>query len=104
MPAMLRQVKATSPEAAALLERTTRMAAGVDEAVAAILADVRARRDAAVADYTRRFDHRQPVAGSYELSREHWDARAAGVASELRAAPELAAQRIRAFHERARQP
>src|SRR5512144_1573232 len=104
MSTMLRQVKATSPEAAALLERTTRMAAGVDETVAAILADVRARRDAAVADYTRRFDHREPVAGSYELSRERWDARAAAVAPELRAALELAAQRIRAFHECQREP
>ncbi|HSR96207.1 MAG TPA: histidinol dehydrogenase, partial [Kofleriaceae bacterium] len=101
---MLRQVRAGSREAAALLDRTTRMAAGVDDAVAAILADVRARRDAAVAEYTRRFDRREPVAGSYELSRERWDARAAAVAPELRTALELAAQRIRAFHERQREP
>ena len=101
---MLRQVRAGSREAAALLDRTTRMAAGVDDAVAAILADVRARRDAAVAEYTRRFDRREPVAGSYELSRERWDARAAAVAPELRSALELAAQRIRAFHERQREP
>jgi histidinol dehydrogenase len=101
---MLRQVHGSSGEAAALLDRTTRMAAGVDDAVAAILADVRARRDAAVVEYTRRFDHREPVAGSYELSRERWDARAAAVVPELRAALELAAQRIRAFHERQREP
>jgi histidinol dehydrogenase len=101
---MLRQVHGSSGEAAALLDRTTRMAAGVDDAVAAILADVRARRDAAVAEYTRRFDHREPVAGSYELSRERWDARAAAVVPELRAALELAARRIRAFHERQSEP
>ncbi|HEY0985703.1 MAG TPA: histidinol dehydrogenase, partial [Kofleriaceae bacterium] len=101
---MLRQVPASSSEAAALLDRSTRMAAGVDDAVAAIVADVRARRDAAVAEYTRRFDHREPVGGSYELSRERWEARAAAVAPELRASLELAARRIRAFHERQREP
>ena len=80
------------------------MSGGVDNAVTAILADVRERRDAAVIDYTRRFDHREPVAGSYELSRERWESRAAAVAPEIRAGLELAAQRIRAFHERQREP
>ena len=101
---MLRQLHATSPEVAALLDRSTRMAEGVDDAVAAILADVRARRDAAVADYTRRFDRRDPVAGSYEVSRERWDAQAAQVAPALREALGFAAQRIRAFHDRQREP
>ena len=96
---MLRQLRATSPEVAALLDRTTRMAEGVDDAVAAIVADVRARRDEAVAEYTRRFDQREPVGGSYELLAERWDARAATVARPVREALELAAQRIRAFHE-----
>src|SRR5512140_400624 len=104
LPTMLRQVRATSPEAAALLARSTRMAEGVDDAVAAILADVRERRDAAVADYTRRFDQREPVAGSYEVPRERWDARAAAAAPELRAALEFAARRIRTFHEHQREP
>jgi histidinol dehydrogenase len=101
---MLRLLRATSSEAAALLDRSTRMAEGVDEAVAAILADVRVRRDAAVADYTRRFDQREPVAGSYEVPRERWDAGASAVAPALRAALGLAAQRIRAFHECQREP
>src|SRR5437868_10885553 len=70
---MLRQLR-TSSEVAALLDRSTRMAEGVDDAVTAIVADVRARRDAAVAEYTRRFDKREPVAGSYEVSAERWDA------------------------------
>jgi histidinol dehydrogenase len=91
-------------EAAPLLDRSTRMAAGIDDAVAAIVADVRARRDAAVAEYTQRFDKRAPVDGSYELSRERWDSRAAAVAPAVRAALELAAQRIRAFHEHQREP
>src|SRR3954469_21250641 len=103
LPTMLRQVRATSPEAAALLARTTRMAEGVDDAVAAILADVRARRDAAVADYTRRFDKREPAGGRYELPRARWDAQAAAVAPALRAALGFAAARIRAFHDRQRE-
>src|ERR1041384_612118 len=103
-PTLLRQMRAKSEEARALLERTTRMAEGVDDAVAAIVAAVRERRDAAVADYTRRFDHREPVGKSYELSRERWDARADLVAPELRDALTLAAQRIRAFHERQHEP
>jgi len=104
LPRMLRQLRASSSAAIALLDRSTRMAEGVDAAVAAIIADVRARRDAAVAEYTQRFDKREPVAGSYELSRERWDARAAAVTPPLRAALELAAQRIRAFHDRQREP
>ena len=104
LPRMLRQLDSSSSDAAALLDRTTRMADGVDDAVAAIIADVRARRDAAVAEYTRRFDKRDPVDGSYELSRERWDARAAAVAPALGDALRLAAARIRAFHERQREP
>src|SRR3954462_10818837 len=104
LPGMLRQVRAGSPEVAALLDRTTRMAEGVDDAVAAILADVRARRDAAVAEYTRRFDKREPVAGSYELPRARWDAAADQVAPALRDALGFAAARIRAFHDRQREP
>jgi histidinol dehydrogenase len=103
LPRMLRQLSSSSPEAAALLDRSTRMAAGVDDAVAAIIADVRARRDAAVAEYTRRFDKREPVAGSYELPGARWEAQAAAVAPALREALEFAAGRIRAFHERQRE-
>jgi len=105
---MLRQLRTSAPDAAAdlaaLLDRSTRMAEGVDDAVAAILADVRARRDAAVAEYTRRFDKREPIAGSYELPRARWDAAAAQVAPALRDALGFAAGRIRAFHDRQREP
>ena len=95
---LLRQLLAGTPEANALLERTTRMAGDVDAQVSLILADVRARRDAAVADYTRRFDKREPTDGTYELSRARWDALAGEVDSRVRDALELATQRIRAFH------
>jgi len=95
---MLKLLRAGTPAATALLDRSTRMAGDIDEQVAAILKGVRIRRDTAVADYTRRFDQREPTAGSYELPAERWDALAAQVAPDVRAALELAAQRIQAFH------
>jgi len=98
---LLRQVRAGTPEANALLDRSTRFEDGVDDAVAEILADVRARGDAAVADYTRKFDRREPP---YEVSRARWDELAGQVAAPVRAALELAAHRIRAFHERQVEP
>lgn len=93
---MLRQIRAGSPEATALLDRSTRFDDGVDDAVAAILRDVRLRGDEAVAEYTRQFDRREPP---YEVSRARWDELAATVEPRVRHALELAARRIRAFHE-----
>ncbi len=101
---MIRQLLGGTPEAIALLDRTTRMAGDIDVQVAAILADIRARRDDAVADYTRKFDRREPVDGTYELSAARWDALAADVAPAVREALQLAADRIRAFHAASREP
>jgi len=86
--------------AAPLLDRTTRMAGTIDDQVAQILADVRARKDAAVADYMRRFDKREPP---YELPRAAWAERSESVSPEVKAALQLAAQRIRWFHEAQRE-
>jgi histidinol dehydrogenase len=94
---MLREIRAGSPEALALLDRSTRFDDGVDDAVAAILRDVRARGDDAVAQYTRQLDQREPP---YEVSRARWDELAAKVDARVRDALELAASRIRTFHER----
>ena len=85
-------------EAAPMLERSTRMAGAIDDQVAAILHDVRTRGDAAVTEYTRLFDKREPHDGSYELSAARWDELAVGVAPKVRDALELAVARIRAFH------
>ncbi|HEU0033505.1 MAG TPA: histidinol dehydrogenase [Kofleriaceae bacterium] len=101
---MLKLLRRTDADAIAILERSTRMAGGIDDQVAAILADIRARRDAAVIDYTRRFDAREPVDGSYEVSRARWDALADQVAPAIRDALALAAHRIRTFHERQLEP
>jgi histidinol dehydrogenase len=92
---MLRVLKAA--DAGALLDRSTRFENGVDDAVAAILHDVRTRGDDAVAEYTRRFDNREPP---YEVSRARWDELASKVDARVHDALEHAAQRIRAFHER----
>ena len=64
--------------------------------VAGIIADVRARGDAAVRELTRRFDGADlahPFLGDAE-----WDALAARCAHPVRAALEKAALRVRAFH------
>ena len=96
---MIAVVAMGSAAAEALLDRTTRFEGGIDEQVAAIVADVRARGDAAVTEYTRRFDHRAPdAAGSYEVSRARREALAAEVSPPVRAALALAADWIRAFH------
>jgi histidinol dehydrogenase len=98
---ILRQFRASSTDALAMLDRTTRFPEGVDDAVAKILADVRARGDAAVAEYTQKFDRRDPP---YEVTRDRWDELAGRVAAPVRAALDLATHRIRAFHERQVEP
>lgn len=65
-----------------------------------ILADVRARGDAALVELTRKFDHHELASDAdWQIDaatcREAFD----DLAPDLRAALELAAQRIRAFHE-----
>src|SRR5215472_5602673 len=73
----------------------------VDAAAAAILADVRERRDAALLQYTVRFDRvRAESVASLELSASEMEAALASLAPAKRDALEIAARRIRAFHER----
>ncbi len=74
----------------------------VSHTVAAIIADVRARGDAAVADLTAKFDRVDLDALGWEIPLAELDAALAGLNRELRAALELAADRIRAFHIRQR--
>ena len=73
----------------------------VDAAVAAIVADVRARGDAALLEYTARFDRvSAPSVAALELSAAALDKALAELAPAEREALERAAARIRAFHER----
>jgi histidinol dehydrogenase len=84
----------------ALLGMKREEAEDVDQAVAAIIADVRARGDAAVLDLTARFDRMNLTADRLEFSAAEIEAEIAKVSPEDRAALELAADRIRAYHER----
>lgn len=72
----------------------------VDLAVAAIIADVRTRGDAAVLELTAKFDRLDLTADKMAISEAEVDAAIATVSSQERAALELAAERIRSYHAR----
>ena len=83
----------------ALLGMKREEAEDVDLAVAAIIAEVRLRGDAALVELTAQYDrHDLPLA----FTAEEIDAECAKVSDADRAALELAAERIRAYHERQR--
>ena len=66
--------------------------------MSAILAAVRARGDAALIDYTARFDRLTLTADRLRVSADEIDAAVAAVPAEQHAALDLAATRIEAFH------
>ena len=72
----------------------------VDAIVADIIADVRARGDAAVIELTAKFDRLELTPETLAFTPEEIEAECAKVSSEDRAALELAADRIRAYHAR----
>ncbi|WP_439143848.1 histidinol dehydrogenase [Planktotalea sp.] len=72
----------------------------VDAIVADIIADVRARGDAAVIELTSKFDRLDLKPETLAFSPEDIEAACAAVPDAERAALELAAQRIRAYHEK----
>ncbi len=75
----------------------------IDAAVAEIIADVRCRGDAAVLDYTRRFDRVEAASVSVlEVAHKDLAAALARVPRTQRDALEHAAERIRGYHERQR--
>jgi histidinol dehydrogenase len=75
----------------------------VERTVAAILADVKARGDAAVLEYTRRFDRLDAQSlNELELTRDELQQALDGLPAAQRAALEEAARRVRDYH--ARQP
>ncbi|MEP0339779.1 MAG: histidinol dehydrogenase [Alphaproteobacteria bacterium] len=74
--------------------------ADVNDVVTAILADVRARGDAAVLDYTKRFDRFDLTAGTMAITPEEVDAARGQCTPETLSALATAAGRIRAFHEK----
>lgn len=72
----------------------------VDAVVAEIIADIRDRGDAALIELTGKFDRLQLAPETLAFSAAEIDAAEAEVSTETRAALALAAQRIRAYHER----
>ncbi|MBP6801594.1 MAG: histidinol dehydrogenase [Zoogloea oleivorans] len=75
--------------------------AAIELAVADILQTVRRDGDAAVVEYTRRFDHLDaPDMAALELPKSELAAALAGLGAEQRNALELAAGRVRSYHER----
>jgi len=80
----------------ALLERMSLTPAAVERDVRGIIEAVRARGDAAVREYTERFEKR--TLATFELGRDEWDRLASGVTAEVRRALERAEDRIARFH------
>lgn len=73
----------------------------IEKTVVAILADVKKRGDAAVVEYTNRFDRLSAMSmTSLELPQAELQAALDGLPPERRKALETAAARIRSFHEK----
>ena len=95
----------SAPDFEAGFERIRHWSADTDEAiesrVAAILADVRQRGDAALLDYTARFDGVQAeTVAALEIPPAELRAALAAITPAQRSALEAAAARVRDYHER----
>jgi histidinol dehydrogenase len=103
----LRRLQTTDGGFDAALEALTRYEAAQDEkveaTVRAIIADVRRRGDAAVLEYTRKFDRLQAKSmAELVVPRVKLEAALAALPAAQREALQTAAARVRAFHERQR--
>ena len=98
----MRRLDASEPGFAAAFEMLVNdrreSTSDVSADVAAIIARVKAEGDAALADYTAKFDRFDLDASGWSISKEQCAAAYAALAPELRAALDLAADRIRAYH------
>jgi histidinol dehydrogenase len=105
MSVNIRQLVTTSVDFEAEFQRVLHWSAETDDAieerVASILADVRKRGDAAVLEYTQRFDFvaAERVA-SLEIGCDELQAALQAVTPAQRAALEAAAERVRSYHAR----
>src|SRR5256884_1150079 len=88
-------------ELAALTRHAALQEAGVQEAVPAVLADVRSRGDEAVLDYTRKFDRVAARSlAELEVPREKLQKALESLSPEQASALREAGERIRDFHRR----
>jgi histidinol dehydrogenase len=105
MSIQIRKLDATDSDFGAQLREVLAFEASEDEAIdrtaASILADVKRRGDAAVLEYTNRFDQvgAHDIA-SLELTRHELQSMLAQLSPERRMALQAAADRVRAYHER----
>ena len=84
----------------ALLSAKREDSPDVDAVVAGIIADVQTRGDSAVIELTSKFDRLDLTPETLRFSEQEIDALCAQVTPDERAALELAAERIRAYHAR----
>jgi histidinol dehydrogenase len=101
----IRRLATTDADFEAQFRRVLHWSAEQDEAieqrVAAILADVHQRGDAAVLEYTQRYDGVSATAVSaLELGQDELQAALASIPAAERDALQAAARRVRAYHER----
>ncbi len=108
MAVQIRKLDSTAPDFRQTLDALLAFEAETDDAiessVARILADVKKRGDAAVLEYTNRFD-RIPNGGAasmaaFDVTHAELDAALAALPEAQRTALRTAAERIRVFHER----
>lgn len=83
--------------------RAEEIPVGIDDTVREILAAVRQRGDAAVCEYTHKFDRMEIDASGLEVSAEEIKLAVERVEQDDYAALEFAAQRIRDYHRRQKQ-
>jgi len=88
------------PAFAALVEEKREVAADVSALVAGLIADVRKRGDEALIALTERFDGVRLAPGTLRVPDAEIEHSWSAIDAETRAALELAAARIRRFHER----
>jgi histidinol dehydrogenase len=105
MTVQIRQLTTTAPGFDADFQRVLHWSAetdhAIEERVAAILADVQARGDAALLEYTQRFDGLTAASvASLEITRDELQAALQAITPAQRSALEAAAQRVRSYHER----
>ena len=104
----LRQLSTAQTDFEAEFQRVLHWSAetdlAIEQRVAQILADVRARGDAALLDYTARFDQLQAASVSeLELGQAELKAAFDAITPAQRSALQAAAQRVRSYHERQRE-
>jgi histidinol dehydrogenase len=105
MSVKIRQLATTATGFEADFQRVLHWSAetdhAIEERVAAILADVQARGDAALLEYTQRFDGLTAASvASLEITRDELQAALQAISPAQRTALEAAAGRVRSYHQR----